>query len=156
MIGTLTREQCEHVLHSGLIGRLGCHDQKSVYIVPVTYVYENGYIYVHSREGQKIQMMRKHPEVCFEVDSIESMTNWRCVVVQGRFEELTQEPDWTSALQILKDKLMPFLLSETMRPRGLDHDSGKIEKNRKPVVYRVRIEEMSGRFEKNHYGFLPE
>ena len=51
MIGTLTREQSEHVLRSGLIGRIGCSDRNGVYVIPITYVYDGRYIYAHSREG---------------------------------------------------------------------------------------------------------
>jgi nitroimidazol reductase NimA-like FMN-containing flavoprotein (pyridoxamine 5'-phosphate oxidase superfamily) len=156
MIGTLTKEQSEHVLRSGLIGRIGCSDKGGVYIVPVTYVYDDKCIYAHSREGLKVEMMRKNPQVCFEVDSIESMTNWRCVVIQGTFQELKADAEQTKAVAILKDRLMPYLLSETMRPKGFDHGPTGVEKERKPVVYRIRIDHMTGRFEKNYFiGNLP-
>lgn len=156
MIGTLTRDQIEHILSSGLIGRIGCYADNNVYVVPVTYVFDDKYIYTHSREGMKVQMMRKNPEVCFEVDSIEGMTNWRCVIVWGKFQELKTETEQVKALKLLKDRLMPYLLSETMRPHGLDLGPKKIEKDHKPVVYRIHITQMTGRYEKNSYpGNLP-
>jgi len=151
MIGILSNEQIEHVLSSGLIGRIGCCVEKDVYVVPVTYVFEEKYIYAHSREGLKVQIMRKNPHVCFEVDSIEGMTNWRCVIVRGFFQELKTEKDQAKGLKILRDRLMPYLLSETMRPKGLDHAPEHIEKDSKPVVYRIQITEMTGRYEKNSY-----
>src|SRR5689334_9060974 len=134
MIGSLTTEQIEHVLQSGLIGRIGCHNDKHVYIVPVTYVYRDGYVYAHSQEGLKVQMMRKNPKVCFEVDSIEGMTNWRCVVIQGTFEELKTGATQKKAFEILKDRLVPYLLSETMRPKGFENGPHKVEKTQKPVI----------------------
>jgi uncharacterized protein len=149
MIGTLTNEQMEHVLQSGLIGRIGCFDETGVYIVPVTYAFHDNSIYVHSREGLKIQIMRKNPQVCLEVDSIESMTNWRCVIVHGKFKELKGEVAYAKGLKILKDRLMPYLLSETMRPEGFGRTSEGVEKERKPVVYRIEITRMTGRYEKN-------
>jgi uncharacterized protein len=151
MIGTLTDEQCEHVLRSGLIGRLGCSDENGVYVVPVTYAYNDKYIYAHSKEGLKIQMMRKNPKICFEVDSIENMINWRCVVVQGKFQELKSEAEQSRAFKILKERLMPYLLSETMRPKGFDHTSKSVEKERKPVIYRIEVVSMTGRYEKNSF-----
>lgn len=151
MIGELTKAQIEQVLRSGFIGRIGCADDKGVYVVPVTYVYDSNYIYAHSKEGLKVQLMRKNPKVCFEVDSIENMINWRCVVIQGTFQELKADADQKKALKILKDRLMPYLLSETMRPKSFDHAPEKIEKERRPVVYRIRIDHMTGRFEKNMY-----
>jgi uncharacterized protein len=149
MIGVLTSDQIEHVLASGLIGRIGCSDGKSIYVVPVTYVFLDNCIYIHSREGLKVQIMRENPQVCFEVDSIESMTNWRCVIAHGKFEELKTEPEQTMALKVLKDRLVPYLLSETMRPQWLDHGPEVVEKKLKPVVYRIQITTMTGRFEKN-------
>ena len=99
MIGTLTKDQNELVLRSGLIGRIGCQADKKIYIVPVTYVLNENYVYAHSWEGQKIEIMRKNPEVCFEVDSIESMTNWRCVIVHGKFEEIKSAAAQEKALK---------------------------------------------------------
>jgi nitroimidazol reductase NimA-like FMN-containing flavoprotein (pyridoxamine 5'-phosphate oxidase superfamily) len=147
----LTKEQSEHVLRSGLIGRIGFSDEDGVYIVPVTYVYDNEVIYVHSKEGMKVRMMRKNPKVCFEVDSIENMTNWRCVIIQGKFRELQTEAEQTKAFAILKDRLMPYLLSETMRPKGFENGAMEMEKERKPVVYVIQIDHMTGRYEKNVY-----
>ena len=151
MIGTLTTEQIEHVLQSGLIGRIGCCDDDTVYVVPVNYVFDDKYIYAHSREGLKVQVMRKNPQVCFEVDSIENMTNWRCVIVHGKFQELKSGAEQTRALKILQDRLMPYLLSETMRPRAIDQVAQSVEKERRPVVYRIEITKMTGRYEKNSY-----
>jgi uncharacterized protein len=151
MIGVLTKEQIEHVLRSGLIGRIGCCGDKVVYVVPVTYVFDDKYIYAHSREGLKVQVMRKNPDVCFEVDSIEGMTNWRCVIAYGKYQELKTEAEQSKALKILKDRLMPYLLSETMRPQGFDQTPESIEKERRPVVYRIEITKMTGRYEKNSY-----
>ena len=151
MIGELTKEQIEQVLASGLIGRIGCSDGKRIYILPVTYVFAEQYIYIHSKEGSKVQIMRSNPQVCFEVDSIEAMTNWRCVIAHGIFEELKTEKEQANALKLLKDRLVPYLLSETMRPQGFDHAPGSIEKERKPVFYRIQITAMTGRFEKNTY-----
>jgi len=156
MIGLMTPEQNEHVLRTGLIGRIGCTDGKRVYIVPVTYVFDDNAIYAHSRDGLKIEIMRKNPNVCFEVESIESMTNWRSVIVTGMYHELKTENEQTQALTILKDRLMPYLLSETMRPQSPDLDNKKTDKERKPILYRIEIIEMSGRFEKNAFhGKLP-
>ena len=156
MIGSMTKDQIEHVFRRGLIGRIGCSAENKTYIIPVTYVFDGNYIYTHSQEGMKIDIMRKNPNVCFEVDSIETMTNWRCVIAWGKFEELVKEGERANALKILNDRLMPYLLSETMRPQGLAHSPHRVEKDRKPVVYRINITEMTGRYEKNHLGTLPQ
>jgi uncharacterized protein len=156
MIGSMEKEQIEHVLRRGLIGRIGCSADNRIYIVPVTYVFDSNYIYAHSREGKKIEMMRRNPDVCFEVESIETMTNWSCVVAWGKFEELDDEVERAKALKILDDRLMPYLLSETMRPQGHGQIPHGVEKSREAVVYRISITEMTGRYEKNRLGNLPQ
>jgi nitroimidazol reductase NimA-like FMN-containing flavoprotein (pyridoxamine 5'-phosphate oxidase superfamily) len=69
------------------VGRLGCSTDGKMYIVPVTFVYDGTYIYAHSKEGLKIKMMRNNPSVCFEVDIIDNLTNWRSVILWGEYEE---------------------------------------------------------------------
>lgn len=149
MLGELTDAQIDHVLRTQVIGRIGCSNAGQVYVVPVTYVYHNGYIYVHSREGKKIKIMRKNPNICFEVDIIENMTNWRSVIVWGTYEELQHEEDQMEGMKIMKDRLAPLLTSETVRPRhGYPHSPEVVEKEFKAVAYRIKIMEKTGRFEK--------
>ena len=91
MLGTLTSEQIEQVLRTEVIGRIGCHLEGRTYVVPITYAYLDGAVYAHSAEGLKLQMMRMNPAVCFEVDHMDDMANWRSVIATGRFEELHGE-----------------------------------------------------------------
>lgn len=93
MLGDLTRDQCVQVLYSTEVGRLGYYSEKRMYIVPVSYVFDGEHIYIHSKEGQKVRMMRKHPGVCFQVDRIENLVNWRSVLVWGKFQELRDRKD---------------------------------------------------------------
>lgn len=149
MLGQLTYKQIDHVLYSQIIGRIGCYSEGEMYIVPLTYVYDKGYIYAHSKEGLKVQMMRNNPNVCFQVDSMENMTNWRSVILWGEYEELTTEKEQKAGMKNLVDRLAPFMTSETVRPsHGLSHPPEFIEKGFKAVVYRIRIVKRSGRYEK--------
>ncbi|HEX6891750.1 MAG TPA: pyridoxamine 5'-phosphate oxidase family protein [Chryseolinea sp.] len=147
MIGPLTKSQCERILLGSIIGRIGCHTAGKTYVVPLTYVFDNGYIYAHSREGLKVKMMRKNAKVCFQVDQIDNMTSWRSVIVWGEFEELKTGADQDKARKILTNGLEAFHLSESVKP-----DIGTLEinphKEKKPVFYRISVDEMSGRFEK--------
>ena len=149
MLGALTRVQCEHVLKCELVGRIGCAAADKVYIIPVTYVFHDKFIYAHSKEGLKIRMMRKNPKVCFEVESRESMRDWRSVILWGRYEELKSVSEQKKALKILSDHLLPFLLSESLRPVGYVDAPRQVERERKPVIYRISIDEITGRFEKS-------
>jgi hypothetical protein len=148
MTGTLSEDQIRHLLYTQLIGRIGCCADGQMYVVPVTYAYHDNYIYAHSREGQKVGLMRKNTAVCFQVDAIENMRNWRSVIVWGEYEELTSWPERDTGMKILRERLMPFATGETVRPHRLQHPPEIIEKERKAVVYRIKIQKASGRFEK--------
>lgn len=149
MLGKLTESQITHVLQSQIIGRIGCCVEGEIYVVPVTYVFHEGYIYAHSKEGRKVQMMRMNPDVCFQVDAMENMTNWRSVIVWGQYEELKSETEQQAGLKIMIDRLMPFLTSETVRPHhGLTDVPYPVEKGFKAVVYRIKVTKSSGRFER--------
>jgi len=149
MLGALTQEQCEHVLRRELTGRIGCSAAGKVYIIPVTYVFDDKFIYAHSKEGLKIRMMRRNPKVCFEVESRETMRDWRTVILWGRYEEIKSVSQQKKALKILNDHLLPFLLSESLRPAGYADAPRQVERERKPVIYRISIDEITGRFEKS-------
>jgi uncharacterized protein len=149
MLGMLTRIQCEQVLKSELVGRIGCSTADKVYIIPVTYVFHDKFIYAHSKEGLKIRMMRKNPKVCFEVESRESMRDWRTVILWGKYEELKSVSEQKKGLKILHDQLLPFRLSESLRPVGYVDAPRQVERERKPVIYRLSIEDITGRFEKS-------
>jgi uncharacterized protein len=149
MLGELTDRQIDLVLHSQMIGRIGCYANEKIFITPVTYVFHGGYIYDHSKDGHKVQTMRSNPKVCFQVDSIETMRNWRSVIIWGEYEELTENHDQLSGLELMADRLAPFLISETVSPTYSFSNSSLIhEKGKKPVLYRIRVMEKTGRFEK--------
>lgn len=98
---------------SEVVGRIGCTDGQMVYIVPISYAYDGEYVYCHTREGLKVQTMRQHPEVCFEVDRLDNMANWQSVVAHGIFEELTDTDLRNDALQRLHGRVLPLVSSET-------------------------------------------
>jgi nitroimidazol reductase NimA-like FMN-containing flavoprotein (pyridoxamine 5'-phosphate oxidase superfamily) len=162
MLGELTRQQSEDLLRHEVIGRIGCHADGRTYVVPVTYVFDDGSIWGHTAEGTKVQMMRKNPRVCFEVDHMEDMANWQSVIVTGRFEELHGDAVGTTMNRLMR-KLMPLITSETsvpshgLGPHGASSTSTTVGPAGSPhggasaihaVTYRIVVEDMTGRFEK--------
>ena len=147
MLGNLTNEQIESVLRNAVIGRIGCCADKRVFVVPITYAYAGGYIYGHSAEGMKILMMRKNPEVCFEVDNMTDMTNWQSVVLWGTYEEIKTPDEYREAMNILEDRVKPLVVSETMRPAMRLPEPHPVNAGVKPIAYRIKIREKTGRFE---------
>ena len=148
MLGHLNSKQIEHVLQSLIIGRIGCHADNTTYIVPVTYAYDGTYIYGHSEEGLKINMMQKNPIVCFEVDVIENMSNWRSVIAWGKFEELKTPEQRKAGIKILMDKVMPLMTGETTISHSMIDSHKKTIEAMKGVVYRIKLTKKTGRYEK--------
>ena len=147
MLGELNGGQIEQVLHSEVVGRIGCHDAGRPYVVPITYVYDGAAVYGHSIEGQKLLMMRANPFVCFEVEQIDDLANWRSVIAYGPFTELTGE-DEQHALELLVNRLAPLMPGATAHPGDRAGDEGRHGAGRAPVLYRITLSEKTGRFEK--------
>jgi uncharacterized protein len=148
MLGQLDETQINNVLSSQVVGRLACTDGKHPYIVPVTYTYDGKYIYGQTNEGKKLKIMRKNPNVCFEVDMTADMANWQSVVISGKFEELEKE-EADKARELLFGRVFSLMTSSTLHKH--EHEvSGALDDSsrEKHVMYRIKIKEVTGRFEK--------
>lgn len=147
MLGKLNNAEIEEVLKGQLLGRIACHADDTIYIVPVSYAYDGQYVYVRSKDGMKIDIMRKNPQVCFEVEALRDMGDWQTVVAWGTFEEITNSEERKAALQKLNNRHLPSINSELSRlsmhwpfePADLNSIEG--------VVYRIDLKEKTGRFE---------
>jgi nitroimidazol reductase NimA-like FMN-containing flavoprotein (pyridoxamine 5'-phosphate oxidase superfamily) len=148
MLRTLTDTQVEAMLKDQVIGRIGCHSTETMYIVPVNYVYEDGNIYCHSAEGMKIDMMRKNPQVCFEVDHIKDMTNWQSVIAWGSFEEIIDIDEKQRVLQKLTDRITPFILDDSVtREHGFVDEESDVGTTVELIMYKIIVSKKTGRFE---------
>jgi uncharacterized protein len=164
MLGELTTDQIEELLQSEVIGRIGCQRDGRVYIVPVTYAYHDGFIYGHSGDGLKVEMLRSNPSMCFEVEHIDDVANWRTVIGWGHYEEL-YGADALAGLQLLVNRLVPLMTSATAQPsHGLATDAaasrskghGTDTVTPGVVIYRVLLTEKNGRYEMRHAQRQPE
>src|SRR5689334_23317934 len=99
MFGKLTPVEVEEILRHEYIGRLGCHADDVTYVVPISYAYDGVYIYGRTFDGMKVNMMRKNPKVCFQVDHMRNMANWQSVISWGEYEEINQVDERNHALQ---------------------------------------------------------
>ena len=137
MVGLLSRDEIEALLRRRRIGRIGyCVDDRP-YDVPVKYAYDGSAVFVFSGPGQKINAMRAQPRVCFEVEDIEESAagavDWRSVIAEGAYQELTDDAERRAALTLL-GKICP----ESRRcvpviPAGM-------------IVFRIDLTAKTGRF----------
>jgi nitroimidazol reductase NimA-like FMN-containing flavoprotein (pyridoxamine 5'-phosphate oxidase superfamily) len=147
MLGKLENAEIEEVLKNQNLGRIGCHSDGLTYIVPVSYTYDGNDVFVFSKDGLKVDMMRKNPGVCFEVENFLNMGNWKTVIAWGTFEEIVDFEEREKALHLLLDRRFPIISSETARihidwpfkPEDVNSIEG--------VVYRIHLEKKTGRFE---------
>jgi uncharacterized protein len=79
----LTKDECEKILAVSRFGRLGLALGDAPYVVPISYVYSQGKIFLHSRPGgKKVEIASHNPRVCFEVDLMEK-GRWASVIAYG-------------------------------------------------------------------------
>jgi uncharacterized protein len=142
----LDEEEINELLHQQIIGRIGCHSDGVTYIVPISYAYDDKYIYAHTLEGMKTTLMRHNTNVCFEVDIINKTENWRSVVCWGSYEELVNPVEREDALIKLHSTAFSKADSLTARlspswpflPREINGIDG--------VVFRIKLYKKTGKF----------
>lgn len=153
MVGELNESQIEELLRAEVIGRLGCQAEGLMYIVPISYVYADGYLYAHSGLGMKIEMMRTNPQVCFQTDHVDDLANWRSVILWGTYEELDGKAA-EEATALLVQRLAPLISGEESVPphpwnaHGDSPEHILHRASRHGLIYRIKITEKSGRYEK--------
>lgn len=141
MLGNLNKREIIDLLERQVIGRLGCHADGETYVVPVNYVYRNNAIYAHSGSGKKLDMMRKNPNVCFQVDEISDTFRWKSVIVWGTFEELTGV-ERQQAMQGIIHRIMPLTDGNQRSSHAIPDDQ-----QNNIVVFKIPVVEGTGRFE---------
>ena len=92
MVGKLSESEIEDVLAGNILGRIGCHADGLTYVVPVSYAYDGKYIYIRTQDGMKVDILRKNPRLCFQVDEMKIMGNWKSGIGQGCSEEHLLRP----------------------------------------------------------------
>jgi len=151
MFEKMNSEEVEQLLQQQLVGRIGCHAHGITYVVPVSYAYDGKYIYCHTFEGMKINMMRANPEVCFEVDNTKNLANWQSVIAWGSFEELPNGNNRNEAIAILRERKLPILSSQTMQLGSQWPFVSEVDKI-DGIIFRIHLREKTGRCEKSSEG----
>jgi nitroimidazol reductase NimA-like FMN-containing flavoprotein (pyridoxamine 5'-phosphate oxidase superfamily) len=144
MISELNDSEIDEVLSAQQLGRIGCHADGVTYVVPIGYVFESPNVYALAAPGHKIDMMRKNPRVCFEVEEVEHWAHWRTIIAWGDFAELKGE-EADAAHQLLHSRMTPLI--EFERRLG-EYLGGQVRDAPPLIVYRIALSERSGRSER--------
>lgn len=142
-IQELSSEENVGLLEQNIFGHMACTWKDEIYLIPLTYAFSDGYIYSHSKLGKKIEMMRKNPKVCIQVEDVNSFFNWKSVIAWGEFEEL-KEDEAASGMRLLVRKIAEKESGEHISSLEMDLMS-MLET---AVIFRVKVEKTTGRCER--------
>jgi nitroimidazol reductase NimA-like FMN-containing flavoprotein (pyridoxamine 5'-phosphate oxidase superfamily) len=142
IIQELTAAECEELLERTTLGRLGCARDDQPYIVPISVYFDRQArcLYSFATVGQKIDWMRANPRVCVEVDEIADPFHWTTILAIGRYEEILESEGSGArehALRLFQQQPEWWLPGAGKLAAGEEHFT--------PVVYRIRIDRLSGR-----------
>ena len=142
----ITDEKIIHdIISRSAICRLGLVQDGAVYVVPVNYAYEDGFIYIHSAsEGKKIDIIRRNPQVSFEIEYFGEIVKgeiacmwgmkYRSVMGTGTIAFIVDHDSKKGGLNLLMKKY-----SGGGKP---DYDPAALEK---VLLLKLRIESMTGK-----------
>jgi uncharacterized protein len=136
MIGILGPDEIDAVLRRQRIGRLACSANDRPYVVPIAYAYDGCAIYGCSMPGRKVDVLREQPLACFEVEELIGPASWRCVLVEGVYEEVTDDDARRAALALLA-------------PADGRAVAPSPSANGRLIVFRLRPLAATGRFERH-------
>jgi len=143
----LTKSEITGILQSQNICRLGCTDGKHPYVVPITYFFDRKHIYCQTQEGKKIKLMRKNPNVCLQIDIVNSLRNYKSILIFGKFEELKNE-EAIQASTLLEENIFAIMTRSRVHQFEHQEKSEIADKDRiKLISFRINITEMTGRSE---------
>ena len=117
-IRELSREETEAIIQRNRVGRLAFSFHDRVDIQPIHYIYERGWLYGRTSEGEKISALKHNQWIAFEIDEVADVFDWRSVVIHGSFWIIhprgspRAEELWTKAAELV-GKIVPGALTET-------------------------------------------
>lgn len=151
MIKNLDIKECYFILENNYIGYLSYIYQDKPHVLPITYYYDkvSNAIICYSGEGHKITAMRKNSAVSLQVSEISTVNNWKSVLVHGKFEQHfgSDAKAYLHTFSLgVKDVIME---KEHTKLDYISEFSSKIYKGENPIVYLIRIEEITGKKRKH-------
>jgi nitroimidazol reductase NimA-like FMN-containing flavoprotein (pyridoxamine 5'-phosphate oxidase superfamily) len=142
------REELEKIMNSCKVCRVAMHDGKECYIVPLNFGYtyegEDLVLYFHgAREGRKIDVISKYPQVGFEMDCDHKLIvgdipctysyAYASIIGSGKAEIIEDPKDKVDAMQriMVHQTGKEFELYETM-VKGI-------------AVFKINVEKYTGK-----------
>jgi uncharacterized protein len=134
----MPRDEIEAMLLRNRVGRIAFSFHDRVDIQPIHYIYEHGWLYGRTSEGDKLSTLKHNQWVAFEVDEITDLFEWKSLVIHGSFWILhprgspRAEELWTKAAELVS-KIVPGALTDS-DPVGF-----------RQTLFRVAVGDVRGR-----------
>jgi len=134
----LSRDEIEEMLLRNKVGRLAFSFHDRVDVQPIHYVYERGWLYGRTSEGDKIASLTHNQWIAFEVDEIEDVFEWRSIVIHGSLwilhpsGSLRAEEVWKKASELVS-RIVPGSFTE--------HDPVAFRQ----TLFRIAVNDVRGR-----------
>lgn len=129
----LDASEMRAILARNSVGRIAYTFHDHVDIVPLHYVYSDGWIYGRTSPGEKLVTLAHHQWVAFEVDEVQGPYDWRSVVVRGGFYLLSEDDEQRTHVLELIRRLIPEALT--------DEDPTPF----RTMLFRIAVQESTGR-----------
>lgn len=138
----------KHFLETNYTGHLSYIWKNKPYVIPITYYFDpkENCILSYSCEGHKIDAMRINNAISIGISDIKSLQHWKSILVHGKFEELSGShakqqlhklTDGIKRISSIKDEKNLQIISDF---------SCKTESNGLPIVYRIKVLEITGKY----------
>jgi len=107
-IRELTHGECEAMLRRHGFGRLAYALHDRVWIEPISYAYDDGWLVGRTSAGSKLATLAHNPWVAMEIDDVRDTFDWRSVVAYGTFYPLhqrgtpTERRSWEHAVSLVR------------------------------------------------------
>ncbi len=144
LVSEMSRGECEDLLARVGYGCLGCARKDQPYVVPIYFAAAPGLLYGFATVGQKIEWMRLNPLVCLEAHEVLNDTEWASVVVQGRYEEFPDTPQYAQERREAQSQLEKARLLWWKTGLSAAQARWRFDRDR-TVFYCIHVEEISGR-----------
>ncbi|SHH67158.1 pyridoxamine 5'-phosphate oxidase family protein [Winogradskyella jejuensis] len=147
MIRALKDIESKHLLANNYIGHLSYLFKDKPYVLPITYYYDvlNNIIIGYSGKGHKIRALRINNQVAMEVSEIESVNNWKSILVQGSYKEFEGSTAKINLHKFSEGVKEVISKKEGKDLKFLSEFSSKIYKEGPPIVFKINVEEITGR-----------
>jgi len=138
------RAEIEEILRQATVVHVGMADAGRPYVVPMNFGYAGGCLYLHSgAEGRKIDVLKRNPLVCFEVDANVEVVpgkapcrfgmKYRSVIGYGKATFIEDAQGKIEAFNVMMPKF---------RPGPYEYGEDPLAR---AVVIRIDIDSMTGK-----------